>query len=63
MAKMGRGRPKGRETVVVRVDKDLLPIIEFLKSADAFRLENAVLVLKGLDGFSALCNFLRPYRD
>lgn len=59
----GAGRPKGKETVVVRIDKDLLPIVELLKISSLQRLENAVLALHGKDGFTALMEFIEPYRD
>lgn len=59
----GSGRKKSKETVVIRVDKDLLPIIELLKTASPERLESALLALHGKDGFSALYDFLAPYRD
>jgi len=59
----GAGRKKGKETKVIRVDADLVPIIELLKEASPQRLENAVLALKGMDSFTALMDFLEPYKD
>lgn len=59
----GSGRPKKKDTVVIRIDKDLLPIIELLKTANPQCLESAVLALNGQDAFTSLMDFLRPYRD
>jgi len=60
----GSGRKKTKpETAVIRVNKDLIPIIELLKNAKPEELKNVVLALHRHDGFTVLMDFLKPYKN
>lgn len=59
----GSGRKKTKpETAVIRVKKDLIPIIELLKNAEDDEIRNVVLALQRKDSFTILMDFLEPYK-
>lgn len=65
----GAGRKRSeakKDSVVIRVDKNLVPIIELIKEAaknkDDTKLIRTVMMLKEQDPLTQLAMFLKPYR-